>query len=84
MIWEIALQSQIEEVTSKSIAFLVNCYLSVHDVLEERRTEILQSLNTRCFELIRQSQNNPGQIKRLVRILESVIKISEKKGTGGV
>jgi len=55
MVWQIALQSQVEEVISKSIAFLVNCYLSVHDVLEDRRNEILQSLNSRCFELIKSS-----------------------------
>lgn len=84
MVWQIALQSQVEEVTAKSIAFLVNCYLSVHDQLQERRNEILQSLNARCFELIAASQDKPAQIKRIVRILESVIKISEKKGTGGV
>lgn len=84
MIWEIALESQVEDVIYKSIAFLVNCYLSVSDALEERRTEILQSLNARCFELIAANRDDPTQIKRLVRILEAVIQISEKKGTGDV
>ena len=55
MVWEIALQAQVEGVISKAIALLVNCYLSVHGLLEDRRNEILQSLNTRCFELIRES-----------------------------
>mmetsp|Transcript_393 Transcript_393/g.549 ORF Transcript_393/g.549 Transcript_393/m.549 type:complete len:272 (-) Transcript_393:5556-6371(-) len=44
----------------------------------------MQSLNTRCFELIAASQAEPRKIQRLVRILETVIQISEKKGTGGV
>lgn len=68
----------------KAVAFLVNCYLSVSSTLEERRNEILQSLNSRCFELISQSRENPQLIKRIVTILQCVIKISEKKGTGGV
>ena len=84
MIWQIALESQEEGVIGASVAFLVNCYLSLGEETEARRCEILQSLNTRCFELIAQSQGNPSQIKRVIRILESVIQISEKKGTGGV
>ena len=55
MVWEIALQAQVEDVIGKAIALLVNCYLSVHGLLEDRRNEILQSLNTRCFDLIRES-----------------------------
>lgn len=62
MVWDIALESQVEEVINKSIAFLVNCYLSVHELLDERRNEILQSLNTRCFELIKASQDQPARI----------------------
>lgn len=34
MIWAIALESQDPEVISKSIAFLVNCYMSVNEELE--------------------------------------------------
>ena len=45
---------------------------------------MLQSLNTRCFELIKSNQNKPEVIKRIVKILQDVIRISEKKGTGGV
>jgi hypothetical protein len=41
-------------------------------------------LNTRCFELIKSNQNKPEVIKRIVKILQDVIRISEKKGTGGV
>ena len=52
MIWDIALKSQDEEVTNKSICFLVNCFISLNENLDEQRTAILQSLNTRCFELI--------------------------------
>ena len=55
MIWEIALESQDEDVINKSICFLVNCYQSLNEELDERRNEILQSLNTRCFELIAQN-----------------------------
>ena len=44
----------------------------------------MQSLITQCYTNIAASQDNPSQIKRLVQILESIIKISEKKGTGGV
>ena len=84
MAWETALQCEIPEVNNKAVAFLVNCYLSVDEVLEDRRNEIMQSLNNRCFELIAESQENPARIKRLVRILEGVIQISEKKGTGDV
>ena len=84
MVWEIALESQVEEVINKSISFLVNCYLSVHDDLEDKRNDILQSINTRCFELIAANQSNPALIKRLVLVLQSVIKLSERKGTGGV
>ena len=69
---------------TKSIAFLVNCYSSVDDVLEDRRSEILQSLNSRCFELIAENKGSPALIKRLAHVLEVVIQISEKQGTGGV
>lgn len=41
MIWEIALESQDEEVINKSISFLVNCYLSLGETLEEKRNEFL-------------------------------------------
>ena len=44
----------------------------------------MQSLISRCFEIITASQDSPDKIKRIIRILESVIQISEKKGTGGV
>lgn len=49
MVWDIAMQSQVEAVISKSVAFLVNCYLSVGEHLDERRNEIVQSLTARCF-----------------------------------
>jgi hypothetical protein len=52
MVWDIAMQSQVEAVISKSVAFLVNCYLSVDEQLVERRNEIVQSLTARCFSLI--------------------------------
>ena len=55
MMWEIARECQDADVTNKAICFLVNCYLSVDDSLEERRNEILQSLISRCFELIASS-----------------------------
>ena len=84
MVWAVALESQDPEVIDKSIAFLVNCYLSVADEFEDRRVSIMQSLNSHCFELIATSKDQPGRIRRIVKILESVIKISEKKGTGGV
>lgn len=69
IIWQIALEVQDGEVMKKAVAFLVNCYLSVSTTLEEKRNEILQSLNSRCFELIAQSQENPNLIKRIVTIL---------------
>ena len=84
MAWETALECEVPEVINKAVAFLVNCYLSIDDDLEDRRNEIMQSLNNRCFELIAASQDDPARIKRLVRILEGVIQISEKKGTGDV
>ena len=84
MIWSIALEAQESKVINKSIAFLVNCYLSLGDSLEDRRVAIMQSINTRCFELIAANKDKPLLIRRLVKILEAVIKISEKKGTGGV
>ena len=84
MLWEIALQSENEEVINKSVYLLVNCYISVNDNLEDKRSQILQGLNSRCFELIAASQNDPAQIKRIIRVLEYAIYVSEKKGTGGV
>ena len=41
IMWTIALESQVAEVVTKSIAFLVNCYLSVASSMEDRRNEIL-------------------------------------------
>jgi len=84
MMWAITLECQDEAVISKATAFLVNCYLSVADELEDRRTSVLQSLNAQCFELIKSNQDKPQVIKRIVKILQDVIRISEKKGTGGV
>lgn len=55
--WTIALKSQVPEVVTSSIAFLVNCYLSVSLVLEDKRIDIMQSLNSRCFELLKESEN---------------------------
>ena len=52
MVWDIAMQSQVEAVISKSVAFLVNCYLSLHEQLDSRRNEIVRSLTARCFSLI--------------------------------
>lgn len=57
MIWAIALESQQPDVIGKSIAFLVNCYMSVSDDLENQRVSFMQSLNARCFELIAASQS---------------------------
>lgn len=59
MIWTIALESQESKVISNSIAFLVNCYLSLSTSLEESRVSIMQSINSRCFELIAASQGQP-------------------------
>ena len=84
MLWEIALQSEVEDVTNKSLYLLVNCYISVNDNLADRRSEILQSLNTKCFALLAQAQTDPASIKRIIRVLEYAIYVSEKKGTGGV
>ena len=84
MMWEIALDCEDEAVISKSICTLVNCYLSVHQDLEDQRKTFLQTINARCFELIAENQAQPHLIKRLVRVLQTVINISEKKGTGSV
>ena len=82
--WTIALEAQEEKVTNNSVAFLVNSYLSVEASLDDRRVEMLQSINNRCFELLKSAQQDPLKIKRIIQILEMVIKISEKKGTSGV
>ena len=84
IVWKLALEVQDEAVVGKAVAFLVNCYLSVNSPLEDRRNEILQSLNSRCFELLAERREEPALVKRVMSILECVIKISEKKGTGGV
>ena len=57
MFWAIALEAQDVQVIGKAVAFLVNCYLSLTDAQEDRRVAIMQSLNTRCFELISASQD---------------------------
>ena len=84
MLWEIALRSELPEVTNRALYLLVNCYISVNDNLAERRSDILQSLNARCFQLIGESQSEPARISRLIKVLEYAIYVSEKKGTGGV
>lgn len=84
MIWTLARECHQPDVIRKAISFLVNCYISVNESIEDQRVQILQSLITRCFELITASQDSQDKIKRLILILESVIQISEKKGTGGV
>ncbi len=41
MIWAITLECQDQEVVGKATAFLVNCYLSVNEELEDRRCSVL-------------------------------------------
>lgn len=55
IMWTVALECQVPTVVTKAIAFLVNCYQSVSLTLEDKRAEIMQMLNTRCFELLKTS-----------------------------
>ena len=41
MVWDIARECQDPAVINKAICFLVNCYLSISEIIEERRNEIL-------------------------------------------
>ena len=49
MVWTLARECNHPDVVNKAISFLVNCYISVNESIEEQRIQILQSLITRCF-----------------------------------
>lgn len=84
MVWDIALDNKVSGVVDAAITFLVNCYISIGDELEERRSEILQEFCKKCFAMINEKRDDVAAIKRIVRILSILIELSERKGTAGV
>ena len=84
IMWKIALHSQVEAVASKSIGFLLNCYLSQSKdralVRINSRNKVTWELIKSIFDKMTEFDSSPAIVKRLVRILTKLIEITEKKG----
>ena len=83
IIWSIALESEVPEVYTAAIKFLIFTHMSLDEGLHEDRSQITQALIKRCFELIGDNPT-PFRVRRIVDVLRTIIEISEKKGTGDV
>jgi len=84
MIWTLVLNSENEEVVPKAVSFLIKTYLCLDEGLAENATEIQQDLIEKCMNILRNKNSDTQIVKRVLFILKSIIKESEKRGTGGV
>ena len=87
MIWSIVLESEVEEVFTPAINLLVYSYISCETQTNshEKRSEFIQVLLNKCFDMIKAESNpSPHVIRRVTHIIREVIQQSEQKGTVGV
>ena len=76
MIWSIVLESEVEELYTNAINLLVYSHISVDSVhtTEEQRSAYMQSLLTKCFDLVKAEANPSAHVvARVTQIIKEVI-----------
>jgi hypothetical protein len=84
LIWTVVLNSEVEEVIPKAIGFLIKTHICLDEGLHDEAPTIIQDLIQKCMKLLQEDNQSSKLVKRVLLILKSIIKESEKRGTGGV
>ena len=83
IVWNIALHCQNEVVVPKAIDFLIKVYYSIDSDIDNLKLQIQEELICQCMNIIREAKDS-NIIERVIEIIKSIIKETEKKGTSDV
>jgi hypothetical protein len=70
LVWTLVLESQNYEVVPKAISFLIQCFMSLDEGLQEDRAAICQSLITECIRLLDLPDQSADRQVRVVKVLK--------------
>lgn len=83
IVWNMALNSENPKVVPKAIDFLIKVYYNLNSDLDDKKLEVQDSLIEECMRIVREAKD-ARTICRVMKIIQSIIEETEKKGTGDV